>query len=177
MKLDDMTYHDMVYYKMIWHDMTCCNMIWNDVIWYNIISHDLTWHDRTQFDFTLMTISSQWHDRASRIRCLIVPVLILYHNFPLCLSLFVSLPASLSLCLSHTLSLFLSLSLPLSLSIYLSSLSIYLHLSHNQSSILYHYLCHCRVVIERLPLVASKVRKVYYSTVQCSIIYWSLNCS
>ena len=139
------------------------------MIWYNIISHDLTWHDRTQFDFTLMTISSQWYHRASRIRCLIVPVLILNHNLTLCLSLFVSLPASLSLCLSHT----------HSLSIYLSllSLALYLHLSHNQSSILYHHLCHCRVVIERLPLVASKVRKVKYSTVQCSIIYWSLNCS
>ena len=154
----------MVYYKMIWHDMTWHAVIWNDVIWYNIISHDLTWHDMTQFDFALMTISSQWYDRASRIRCLIVPVLILNHNFPLCLSLFVSLPASQSLCLSHT--LYLSI----------SPLSLYLHLSHNQSSILYHYLCHCRVVIERLPLVASKVRKVYYSTVQCSIIYWSLNC-
>ena len=152
-----MTWYTTKWYDMAWYDMTCCNKIWNDVIWYNIISHDLTWHDRTQFDFTLMTISSQWYDKASRIRCLIVPVLILNHNFPLCLSLFVSLPASQSLCLSHTLSL--------SLSIYLSSLSLYLHLSHNQPPIFYHHLCHCRVVIERLPLVASKVRKVKYSTV------------
>ena len=153
----NMTWHAVIWYGMMWYDIISFHMIWLEMIGHSSISHlwlyllsDMTGHQ----------VSDAW-------------------LFPSSFWITISLSVSLSLCLYLHLCLSVSLthSLSLYLSIYLSSLSLDLHLSHNQPPIFYHHLCHCRVVIERLPLVASKVRKVKYSTVQCSIIYWSLNCS
>ena len=134
---NDMTWHAVIWYEMMWYDIISFHMIWLDMIGHSLIPHlwlyllsDMTWQG----------IKNQMLDCSG----------------PHSESQFNSL--SISLCVFTCISV--SLTHSLSLSIYLSSLSIYLHLSHNQSSILYHYLCHCRVVIERLPLVASKVRKV-----------------
>ena len=146
---NDMTWLAVIRYEMMWFDIISFHMIWLDMIGHSSISH--LWLYLLS-DITGHQESDAWLFRSS-------------------FWITISLSVYLSLCL------YLSLSLSLSIYLSLLSLSLYLHLSHNQSSILYHHLCHCRVVIERLPLVASKVRKVYYSTVQCSIIYWSLNCS